>query len=81
MKRIENFQEQIPTQTEQIQKNRTDTGQQNDFTAAIGPRMSESAGRLVKKQKVKLEVLYENDDILIINKPKRVLSQKAKRQS
>ena len=41
--------------------------------------MSESAGRRVKKQKVKLEVLYENNDILIINKPAGMLSQKAKK--
>lgn len=59
-------------------KIRTDTRTAERSQHTSG-KMSESAGRLVKKQKVKLEVLYENDDILIINKPAGMLSQKAKK--
>ena len=54
----------------------TRTAERSQHTSG---KMSESAGRQVKKQKVKLEVLYENNDILIINKPAGMLSQKAKK--
>ena len=59
-------------------KIRTDTRTAERSQHTSG-KMSESAGRRVKKQKVKLEVLYENNDILIINKPAGMLSQKAKK--
>lgn len=59
-------------------KIRTDTRTAERSQHTSG-KMSESAGRQVKKQKVKLEVLYENNDILIINKPAGMLSQKAKK--
>ena len=78
MKRMKNF-AGTDTNADTDIKIRTDTRTAERSQHTSG-KMFESAGRQVKKQKVKLEVLYENNDILIINKPAGMLSQKAKKR-